>query len=114
MTNRPEIPETDYDPYTDENLRDPFPGYRMLRRLGPVVYLGRHDLYALSRHADVSAALSDWETFSPADGMALNSIINDAGRRLSSLPLGEAAVERWRAPYFGARRVQSETMSLSQ
>jgi cytochrome P450 len=68
--------ETDYDPYADENLGDPFPGYRMLRDGGTVAHLRRHNLYALPRYADVSAALSDWQTFTSANGQTMNDLIN--------------------------------------
>ena len=81
MTTRATVHETDYDPYADENLCDPFAGYRMLRDSGPVAYLRLHDLYALSRYADVSAALTDWPTFTSAEGVAMNDVINGGGRR---------------------------------
>ena len=79
MTSRAPVPATDYDPYEDENVRDPCPGYRMLRDSGPVACLGRHDLYTLSRHANVSGALSDWQTFTSADGVTMNDAINEGG-----------------------------------
>lgn len=81
MTTRTTVPETDYDLYADENLRDPFAGYRELRDRGPVVLIRRYGLYALPRYGNVSAALSDWQTFSSADGVAMNEVINTAGRR---------------------------------
>lgn len=71
-------PVTDYDPYADDNLLDPYPGYRNMQDLGPVVYLSRYNVYGLYRYKDVSAALSDWETFTSAQGVGLNDQINFA------------------------------------
>jgi cytochrome P450 len=96
MTSRAPVPATDYDLYADENLRDPYPGYRMLRDSGPVAYLRRHNLYTLSRHADVSAALSDWQTFTSADGVTMNDAINKGGRgaTISTDPPGHQAMRQ--------------------
>jgi hypothetical protein len=52
----------------------------MLRDGGPVANLRRHHLYALPRYADVSAALSDWQTFTSASGQAMHDVINSATR----------------------------------
>ena len=41
-----DIPETDIDLFSDAALRDPYPRYRRLRDLGPVVRLTANDMYA--------------------------------------------------------------------
>lgn len=69
-------PETDVDLFSDEVLYDPFPHYKALRDLGPVVYLTRYDLYGLFRYDRVRAALRDWQTFSSAPGIAFNEAVN--------------------------------------
>jgi len=74
----PAAPEAEFDLFSGEVLLDPFPYYRELRDLGPVVYLTRYDLYGLFRYDQVRGALSDWETFSSAQGVALNPIANAA------------------------------------
>ena len=70
--------ETDLDLFADEVLEHPFEHYRTLRDLAPVVYLTKYDLYGLFRYDQVRDALNDWETFSSAQGVALNPIANEA------------------------------------
>lgn len=53
-----------YDPYDVGIVNDPYPTYARLRDEAPIYYNERHRFWALSRHADVKAALSNWETFS--------------------------------------------------
>ncbi|MBL7496204.1 cytochrome P450 [Frankia sp. CNm7] len=45
-----------------------------MRERQPVYYSERHDFHALTRYDDVSTALKDWETFSSARGVDLESI----------------------------------------
>ena len=47
------IPELDVDPFSTENLTDPHPMYEQLREAGPLVRLGRYDIHAVARHAEV-------------------------------------------------------------
>lgn len=61
-------PVSDVDLYTESARIDPYGIYAELRALGPVVYLTRHDLYALPRYDEVRAASMDWKTFSSARG----------------------------------------------
>jgi cytochrome P450 len=79
---------TSIDLFSDEVLADPYPTYRLLRDAGPAVYLERIDAWALARDASVRAALTDWETFSSAAGVALTEGVNQAltGTVLASDP----------------------------
>jgi cytochrome P450 len=70
-------PETDIDLFSDEALADPYPLWRRLRDLGPVVWLRRHDVWAVPRYEDVRRALRDWELFSSARGVTLSDEMND-------------------------------------
>lgn len=70
------VPDLDYRIFDDENLFEPFAGYRMLRDEGAVVRLPEYDLFVLARYADVSAALSNWQVFSSASGVAMNEAMN--------------------------------------
>jgi cytochrome P450 len=67
-------PQTDIDLWSDEVLMDPFPHYKRLRDLGPVVQLTGYGIYGLFRYDQVRTALTDWETFSSAQGVAFNPI----------------------------------------
>ncbi|MBX7454949.1 cytochrome P450 [Mycolicibacterium sp. 3033] len=63
-----------YDPYDVELNRDPYPAFRRIREEAPLYYNDRHDFFALSRYADVDAALVDFATFSSARGAVLEII----------------------------------------
>jgi cytochrome P450 len=70
------IPVSDVDLFADDARIDPYPIYRTLRDLGPVVEMSRHGHYALSRYADVRAALMDWKTFSSAKSVFVDETMN--------------------------------------
>jgi len=53
----------EYDPFSWEIDRDPYPVYRWMRDHAPVYYNERQDFYALTRFDDVLAALVDSERF---------------------------------------------------
>jgi cytochrome P450 len=72
----PDIPVSDVDLFADDARIDPYPIYRTLRDLGPVVEMSRHGHYALSRYADVRAALMDWKTFSSAKSVFVDETLN--------------------------------------
>ena len=86
MSSKP--PSLDIDLWSDDVLADPYPAWRQLRDLGPVVFLPRYDLYAITRYDDVKATLQDWATFSSAQGVAFNEPLNEglAGSLIGSDP----------------------------
>jgi cytochrome P450 len=53
-----------YDPYDVKIAADPWPTYARLREEAPIYYNERYRFWAISRHSDVEAALSNWEAFS--------------------------------------------------
>ncbi|HEX2212561.1 MAG TPA: cytochrome P450 [Mycobacterium sp.] len=63
-----------YDPYDVELNIDPHPVFSRIREHAPLYYNPEHDFFALSRYADVDAALLDHETFSSARGAVLEII----------------------------------------
>lgn len=58
------IARIDYDPFSPEAMRDPFPAYRELRARAPMYRLERYDAWAVSRFADVWQVIGDAEGFS--------------------------------------------------
>jgi cytochrome P450 len=58
------IAAIDYDPFSPEAMRDPFPAYRELRAAAPMYRLERYDAWAVSRFADVWQVIGDAESFS--------------------------------------------------
>ncbi|BDB41249.1 MULTISPECIES: cytochrome P450 [Mycobacterium] len=53
-----------YDPYDVDIVANPYPTYARLRDEAPLYHNERYNFWAISRHTDVEAALSNWETFS--------------------------------------------------
>lgn len=66
-----------YDPYDTGIVTDPYPTYARLRDEAPIYHNERYDFWALSRHSDVEAALSNWETFSSSRSDILELIQSD-------------------------------------
>lgn len=60
-----------YDPFLHAVQRDPYPVYAALREREPVHHNAERDFYALTRHADVRAALRDPELYSSSHGDSL-------------------------------------------
>jgi len=73
-------PVSDYDPYDDANLLDPWEGYRQLRDAGPIVWLEKYQMYAATRYSTVRQVLIDWETWSSAYGVMMNDEMNQVLR----------------------------------
>lgn len=82
------IPISDIDFYCDESIRNPYPVYEELRALGPVVYLSKHDLYALPNYKEVSEVLRQPLRYSSARGVSPLQKVNDilVGSTLNSDP----------------------------
>ena len=69
--------ETDEDPYSRENLRDPYPLMSRLRKAGPLVRLTKYGIWSMARYEQVHAALNDPVTYESAGGVGLTDIRND-------------------------------------
>ncbi|MDN4610154.1 cytochrome P450 [Arthrobacter burdickii] len=82
-----ETPVSDVDPFSYDVLEDPLPFQAELRAAGPVVYLKKYDVYALSRYEEVHAALTDWQTFQSAAGVGLSNFRYEKPWRPPSLLL---------------------------
>ncbi|MBR9862914.1 MAG: cytochrome P450 [Rhodobacteraceae bacterium] len=82
------IPSYDIDFYSDEVIQDPYPVYEKMRAIGPVVYLPQHDLYALPRYDEVSAALRQPLRFASSRGVSPIPKVNEilVGSTLNSDP----------------------------
>lgn len=82
-----EYPTTALDPFAPEFLRDPYPGHRELRDLGPVVRLERYDAWACARYDDVRAVLADAETYASGAGVGLSNLHRETHWRKPSILL---------------------------
>ena len=74
LTTEPATSDVYFDPYDVGINSDPYPTFRRLREKAPLYYNEQHDVYALSRFADVNKALVDHETFSSARGAIIELI----------------------------------------
>ena len=66
-----------FDPFSDDFFNNPYATYRRMRDEAPVYYNEKYDFYALTRHADVAAAMKDVETFSSSRGIDLEMVQSD-------------------------------------
>ncbi|MGH9036884.1 MAG: cytochrome P450, partial [Acidimicrobiia bacterium] len=69
-------PRSEIDLFSDEALTDPFPIYRALRDAGEVVYNEPLEAWVLARYSDVRWVMKEWETFTSAEGIAFNELLN--------------------------------------
>lgn len=67
-------PVLDIDPFSDENLRNPYPFFEQLRETAPVVYIKPYDYYAVGRFDEVRIVASDHERFTTTGGIGLSDI----------------------------------------
>jgi cytochrome P450 len=74
------VPWSDHDPYTDEALLDPWPGYKQMRDAGPAVWLPKYEMFALTQYGSVRRALTDWESFPSRNGVMMNDQMNQVLR----------------------------------
>ncbi|MDT4936586.1 MAG: hypothetical protein QOG80_257 [Pseudonocardiales bacterium] len=61
-----------YDPYDYAVQDDPYPYYAQLREFAPLYRNEAHGFWALSRHADIVAAVRDENTYSNSMGVSLD------------------------------------------
>lgn len=78
MTTIPAHLRSDIDLFEDAVLDHPYPAYKTLRDLGPAAYLNKFDTWFLGRFMPTRQALADWQTFSSAQGIGMNPMINEA------------------------------------
>ena len=74
----------EFDAYSPEVSRDPYPFYARMRADHPVLWCESTHSWALSRYDDVLAALLDTATFSSAKGNTINDNPERAGRTLGT------------------------------
>ena len=86
MTNTT-VAASEVDPFSREFIDDPWSRLRELRDLGAVVYLRTHNVWAVTRHAEVSAALRDHETFCSGAGVGLSDFRKETPWRPPSVIL---------------------------
>lgn len=97
-----------YDPTSEQAHVDPYPVYARLRDEFPLYHCRTHDVWALSRYADVRDGLRDWETFSSAQGVEIGEYVQFFGEgSIQELdPPRHDVIRRILAPRFVNRRIK--------
>jgi hypothetical protein len=106
-----------FDPYDYDFHEDPYPVYARLRDEAPLYYNASDDFWALSRHADVHAAVKNDVTFSNRMGVSLDASAwnADAHRVMSFLALDgteQTRVRKLVSAGFTPRRVRELTPQI--
>jgi hypothetical protein len=73
-----------FDPYASEVDANPFPFYKTLRDEYPCFWSKEANMWVLSRYADISTALTTWQTYSSAKGNLMDELPNRAGSTLGT------------------------------
>lgn len=104
-----EAPVSTMDPFDSADPDRRLEQYRELRDLGAVVYIEKHDVYAVGRYDDVKAALHDWDTYRSGEGVAFTDPANEAtrGTTLASDPPEHDVLRRIVASGLRPRAVES-------
>jgi hypothetical protein len=87
-SHRIDAPTSDFDPYAEDVLDNPYPHYEAMRELGPIVYLQRYGVYAIARHTEIDAVLRDHVTYCSSAGVGLANFHTEEPWRKPSLILG--------------------------
>ena len=82
-------PTYDIDFYSDAVIDDPYPHYKAMRDLAPVVWLPQNNGYAISRFADVRDALRNVSVFLSGRGIMMNDPVNAAAGGKSVLNMDD-------------------------
>lgn len=72
------------DPYSVETLGNPYPFQALVRDAGPVVRLGKYEIYASGRHDEVQAIMKNWADFRSAGGVGIQDIRKPGKFRIPS------------------------------
>src|SRR5690554_3628359 len=75
------LPSFTDDPYSPENLADPYPLFERMREAGPAVWLEEHQVVAFSRHQLVRDILTDHETFINGAGVGPKNLHHEPAWR---------------------------------
>ena len=98
-------PVTELDPWSESALADPYPVYRAMRDVGPVMWLDRYKIAALPRFADVRQALTDWQTFTSAKGACID--------HEQAVTMGETILTSDPPIHSGYRKPLTELLSVA-
>jgi cytochrome P450 len=100
----------EYDPFSEETIRNPFPIYRRLRADSPVHYVEHLDAWALSRFQDVWDVSLDNEHFTVSKGTSTHFVLTKSLEPFPNLnhmdPPEHTELRTRIAPFFMPSRVR--------
>ena len=123
----PAAPICSHDFYADDTIADPLPCYRAMLQAGPVVWLERNGLHAISHFEELTAALRNTKVFISGKGVSLDEEVNarligstlnsdppihDETRAITATPLMPKALETVRPRIEAAAEKLVELMVL--
>lgn len=88
-----DAPVIDADPFSIENLTNPYELQEQIRETGPVVYLSKYDAYATGRFEIISEIIANWQDFISGEGVGLNEPWRTRGLLPSDPPEHDAPRE---------------------
>ncbi|KUI27103.1 cytochrome [Mycobacterium sp. IS-1742] len=110
-------PRLKFDPVSAEYFDDPYEIYRRMRDDAPLYYDEDQDFYALTRHADVAAALKDYESFSSSRGCDLAMVRSEEGPVKSIIFMDPPEHRHMRSllnKAFTPRAIQSQRETITE
>src|ERR1700761_3821192 len=75
------------DPFSHAFLENPYPHHEAMREAGPVVWLEHYGIWAMARHQEVRAALTDWQGYCSGAGVGLSDFRKEPPWRPPSIIL---------------------------
>lgn len=106
-----------FDPFSADYFNDPYEIYLRMQDEAPVYYSEEFDFYALTRHADVAAALKNHETYSSSRGCDLAMVQGDEGPQKSIIfmdPPDHRVMRSLVNKAFTPRSIQSQRQTVEQ
>jgi cytochrome P450 len=103
-----------FNPYSRSHLGNPHPVYAALREERPVHLNERPRFWAISRFADVEAALRDWPAFSSASGITLDGFSGFKPMIILMDPPRQAELRRVLQKAFTVRRIGAQECLIRQ
>jgi len=81
-------PACDVDFYCTETIRQPVPAYREMLDTGPVIWLEKHDLFAICGFAELTGSIRNHAVFCSGKGVSIDEDVNKLliGSTLNSDP----------------------------
>lgn len=77
-------PDFNWDPWTIENLTDPYPMHAAMREAAPVVWLPQYGMYAVARYEETRQVMTDYARFMTSAGTSMQDIRKPGDYRIPS------------------------------